>query len=92
MQNVIKRALATYGTTYQLVVAIEELSELQKEITKTIRDISNKEHLIEELADVEIVLEELKMILNINQEEVDTIKSQKIKRLENRLDDIRTDN
>lgn len=45
----------------QLVVAIEELSELQKEITKHLRNETNINHISEEIADVEIMLEQLKI-------------------------------
>ena len=43
----------------QIIVAIEELSELQKELTKSLRDKIDKEHLTEEIADVKIMLEQV---------------------------------
>lgn len=54
----------------QEVIWIEELGELQHEITKSLRGMLNKEHLIEELADVLICLEQLKIKYNISDEEL----------------------
>lgn len=63
-------AINQYGTALQMIVAIEELSELQKEITKLLRDraiptgIGNISHLSEEMADVYIMLEQLELIFH----------------------------
>ena len=43
----------------QIVVAIEELSELQKELCKHLRDKTNMQNIIEEIADVVIMVEQL---------------------------------
>ena len=54
-------------------MAIEELSELQKEILKYIRkggNVKDKTPLIEEIGDVEHVLVALKSILRIREEDV----------------------
>lgn len=47
------------------VVAIEECSELQKEITKMMRERGNKMNLLEEMADVYICLAELRQCYGI---------------------------
>lgn len=49
-----------HGKEGQSIVAIEELSELQKELCKMLRGIGNPEHLAEEIADVEIMLCQIK--------------------------------
>ena len=59
------KLIKTYGTT-QMIVAIEELSELQKEICKTYRIKGKKENLIEEIADVYIMLEQIKLFYIID--------------------------
>ena len=69
----------------QIIVAIEELSELQKELCKYLRDKYNEENLIEEIADVEIVLEQIKLYFNLDQNDIDKIKEQKIERTKERL-------
>lgn len=43
----------------QLFVAIEEMSELQKELCKVLRGEVNVDHLAEEFADVEIMLSQM---------------------------------
>ena len=69
----------------QLIVAIEELSELQKELCKALRGKPNKENIIEELADVLIVLDQLKIYFKIEDDEIRDIIEQKIKRTKERL-------
>lgn len=62
--DIITAAIDTYGTEHQIIVAIEELSELQKELTKILRGKGNKGHLAEEMADVRIMLSQLGFIFN----------------------------
>ena len=52
-------AVEKYGLDNQVVVAIEELSELQKELCKALRGNRNNDHIAEEIADVYIVLMQL---------------------------------
>lgn len=69
----------------QLIVAIEELSELQKEICKSLRGKLNKTNLVEEIADVEIMLEQIKLYFDIQQTNINLVKQQKIVRTYKRL-------
>lgn len=73
-----------WGADAQLTVVIEELSELMKEVCKMKRDMGNIEHLAEEVADVEIMCEQLRYIFDI-EDDVDAWKKSKLKRLANRL-------
>ena len=59
-------ALVRYGKANQLIVALEELSEVQKEICKVMRGKSNLNHLAEEIADATIMLEQVREIFSIN--------------------------
>lgn len=77
-------ALATFGTGMQLIVALEEMSELQKEITKALRGDLNPRHLAEEVADATIMLEQVRQMFNIN-EPVCEIMDHKIERLAQRV-------
>ena len=79
-------ALATFGTGMQLIVALEEMSELQKEITKGLRGDLNKMHLAEELADATIMLEQVRQIFGVN-EQVCEMMDSKILRLRQRIED-----
>lgn len=77
-------ALIHFGKTKQLVVALEELSECQKEICKIIRGESNLDNLAEEIADATIMLEQVRLIFNLNDlvcEKMD----EKVQRLDDKL-------
>ena len=69
-----------YGKEMQMVVAVEELGELQKEVLKALRQRANPKHIAEEIADVEIVLEQLKVMFPEVMEDIDRIKMEKVKR------------
>lgn len=75
----------------QIYIAIEELSELQKELCKFLRAIQNlKAHtfsqinIVEEMADVYIMLEQIKIYFDIPKEKIDNIIQQKIDRTKER--------
>lgn len=84
MQRVIREAIKIYGEDMQKNVAIEEMSELTKEICKEKRGLSSKLQMAEEIADVEIMLEQLKVMYDMH-EQVDDFKARKIFRLASRL-------
>lgn len=77
-------AVSVYGKPSQLIMAMEEMSELTKELSKNMRGAMNVRAISEEIADVEIMLEQLKIIF-ANRAEVDRQKSEKLKRLSDRL-------
>lgn len=68
----------------QKIVAIEEMSELQKELSKNLRGKDNRENIAEEVADVEIMLEQMKVLYDI-EDDVAEWKKAKIERLAKRL-------
>ena len=63
---VYEKAIAHNGAFLQAIVALEELSEAQKEICKLLRDKGSLEHLAEEVADATIMLEQLRVMFDIN--------------------------
>jgi len=72
------------GKSHQLTVCIEELSELIKELSKWIRNKGqggNEMKIIEEIADVEITLDQMKLFFDHNNG-VEFFKEFKLKRLE----------
>lgn len=84
---VLKRALNTWGEKAQMLMVVEEMSELIKEILKNVsRGKDNISELIEEAADVEIMLEQLKENYQII-DQVAAYKTEKIKLIEQRLND-----
>ena len=68
-------------------MAIEEMSELTKEICKDFRGKLNREHLIEEVADVTIVIYQLLMMYKISDKEIQQMCERKMERLKERLED-----
>lgn len=87
MTNIYQRALKTWGKEPQMLQVIEEMSELTKEILKNVnRGKDNISELVEETADVEIMLEQLKCCYGIA-EKVEEYKKGKLLKIEQRLDD-----
>ena len=83
--EVLQRALDTYGSALQIVVMMEEMSELQKELCKNLRGRGSIEHIAEEIADVEIMLEQMKMLF-LCADDVRDVRRRKVERLKVRLD------
>ena len=85
--NTFERTLKVWGKEPQMMQVIEEMSELIKEILKNInRKKDNINELIEETADVEIMLEQLKICYNISNQ-VAAYKTEKLKKIDQRLDE-----
>lgn len=88
--EIYEKLLDKYGDK-QLIVAIEELSELQKEICKYLRNHQiMKKDIIEEIADVEIMLEQIKLYFNFDQKIIDAVKEMKLIRTKERM--LKNDN
>lgn len=83
----LERVIETYGNHMQLNVAIEELSELIKEICKYKRGKENFPNIVEEMADCYIMFEQLKIIFGIKNSSIYAMMEQKLERLKNRLDE-----
>lgn len=77
-------AMLAFGERNQLIVAVEELSECQKEICKILRGGEDLRNLAEEVADATIMLEQIRLMFNIN-DCVCNFMDEKIKRLEDRV-------
>ena len=87
MKDVLLQAIRHFGKAHQQIKAVEELGELQQAILKGLdnplrRDVKN---IIEEVADVEIVLEQIKLIFELNSKEINAVKDKKILRLMSRM-------
>ena len=92
-RSILKEAIRTFGESNQITVAIEEMSELTKELCKVKRMFAEGEKylsketlnaLSEEMADVLIMLEQLKFIFS-NMVEVECFADKKINRLLSRI-------
>ena len=85
VETVIQKAIDTYGADLQKQVAIEEMAELTKEICKDFRGKGNREHILEEIADVKITLSQLLIMYDIKVWELNDVIVSKLTRLEERL-------
>ncbi len=86
--NILNTAINLFGVDNQLNVAIEEMSELTKEICKTKRGFHNENEIADEIADVYIMLEQLKLIYH-NDIEVKERIDFKISRLNSRIENFK---
>jgi len=81
---VYEKALQTWGDRTQTMMAIEEMSELTKELCKNFRGQPNIDSIAEEIADVTIMLEQQRIIFGLN-DAVCAYMDLKIQRLKRRL-------
>ena len=88
-KDIFRSAIDTYGAVMQITVAFEEMSELQKELCKYLRGSGSQENIAEEIADVEIMMEQMKMLFNC-EAAVLQVREKKVKRLKERME-MRTD-
>lgn len=89
-KDIMNKAIDHYGTTAQTYMLMEECAELIQAVSKYNRKCEGSKNLMEEIADVEIMIEQVKMILERDgykncRQEVQEIKSWKLDRLERRL-------
>lgn len=62
--EIYKKAVQQWGKPMQIIMALEEMAELSKELTKNLRGKENDLQVCEEIADVEIMMEQLRVIFN----------------------------
>lgn len=86
MKNIdlYREAIRQWGADAQTLMVFEEMAELQKELCKCARGKQNKDEIAEEIADVQIMLEQM-MVLHECETEVAQYKFEKLKRLAARL-------
>ena len=77
-------AIQHYGPEAQQIKAVEEMSELTKELCKRLAGAENVLQIAEEIADVRIMLDQLEMMLCCTGR-VKTYRAAKLRRLEQRI-------
>jgi len=85
-RELLQKVIDVYGKEYQMRIAQEELAELIIVISKAIRRPGNKYYkkdLVEEIVDVELILEQLK--LTVDQEALVIERTMKLCHLEEKL-------
>ena len=83
----LKKIAQCYGVNNQINQAVEEMAELIQALNKYRRIANNRvdltkarDHVTEEIADVEIMLSQLKVLLDIDPRKVEDIEEAKIDR------------
>lgn len=92
IENTISGMLDKFGEDSQIDVAIEEMSELTKELIKykrskihfRERQASSRDHVVEEISDVLFMIEYLKKIFNISEEDLQAEIAAKARRTKER--------
>lgn len=84
VQDLYNKAIRKYGVDAQLDMAVEEMSELIKEICKYKRHRKHGDRIADEVADVEIMLEQIVFMLN-NEGLKNKFKERKLNRLYSRV-------
>lgn len=91
IEKIFKKSIEVYGKEAQSRQAMEECAELVQAINKCLRYPNKeecKDNLIEEIADVEIMLYQLKEMFYINETEIYEWKEKKAKREKKRLKNV----
>lgn len=86
--EICRRALEAFGAQAQVMMVIEEMSELTKELCKNNRGQENTTHIAEEIADVEVVLCQMKMLFDCAGQ-VETFRRYKLERLAGRIKEVK---
>jgi len=86
--NIYEQTINRWGNEKQILMMLEEMSELSFLLFKKLRNEKDKTpdnwQISEEMADVELMLEQMRYIFN-NSDEIMEMKLTKIKRLQERL-------
>jgi len=85
-KKIYQNALDAWGLNLQLLMAIEEATELTHSVCKLIRDNDSiaLEKVADEIADNKIMIEQLEFVLNL-QKEVRKRRERKLRRLKKRI-------
>lgn len=87
-KELYRLAISTYGPEAQTVMVFEEMAELQKELCKHARGTDNRESIAEEIADVQIMLEQM-IELHGCEDAVLCYKRHKLERLAERIQQLK---
>ena len=87
-EDLYERNIQYHGIEQETTIAMEECSELIKAISKCKRYgfvDKHRDNLIEEIADVLIVINELQLIYDISNNDIENIKKYKMDRMDYRI-------
>lgn len=83
-----------FGKDKQMAVAIEEMAEFTQQLCKFMIGHKNakRENVVEEFVDVTIMLNQMKIIFNITDEEIESARTFKLERLKKYIYDMKVRN
>jgi dimeric dUTPase (all-alpha-NTP-PPase superfamily) len=86
-REVFRRAIEQYGKPAQMMMVAEECGELLKECSKYLRKGNHydKTKLMEEVVDVQIMLDQIKVMCDYDDFQLDILRKEKVGRLMKRL-------
>ena len=87
-KDLYERNIQYHGIEQETTIAMEECSELIKAISKCKRYgcvDKYRDNLIEEIADVLIIINELQLIYDISNDDIENIKNTKMDRMDYRI-------
>lgn len=82
---IFEKALAQYGPEVQIKMLYEEMAELQLAVCKHGRGADNLDNIAEEIADVGIMLDQMRLLFNVGPMS-EVKRSDKVARLAERMD------
>ena len=87
MQSQIEYIATHYGFKHQCIKAVEEMNELSVVLAKSSIKGTLRHDAIEKIADVEIMLDEIKFLSGLKDEELEDCKRYKLDRQLNRINE-----
>lgn len=85
--TIYRAALETFGAEAQINMLFEEMGELMSAICKHARGRDKVAHIAEEIADVQIMLDQMDVLFGC-EDEVERQKRYKLRRLEQRIEEV----
>lgn len=85
MEEIYWSIIKWFGKKAQVIKACEELAELIKALCKWQNGQGDKENIAEEIADVQVMIEQLILIFGIEKRDLTLIRSEKIERTRERM-------
>ena len=77
----LRKIINKFGNEAQCRQVMEECAELIQAVNKNLRSAGAKENLIEEMADVGIMLDQLRIMFEIKDTEINKIRCEKMKQI-----------
>ena len=93
--DILEKAIKHYGAENQMAQTMEESAELIQAISKCLRykdDIEARNNLVEEVEDALIMIDQLKIIMDIKDYELECYRQYKLERLERRIENEKESN